>query len=226
MSEETLHLPLFPLNTVLFPGMALPLHIFEDRYRLMINECLEGEQDFGVLMAKSAPDREGMTRAYTVGTSARITHVHRLEDGRMNILTTGLERFRVLHLVRTEPYIIGRIEAFPLEGTGSPQVTELVWKAGTLFVRYLRLVGEVLGTTIEVESTPHDASSLAYLVAMALQVSMEEKQELLSIPALPTLLARESLILSREEILLKRMRKAQDSNTGYVLGATQYWSLN
>ncbi|KPL14927.1 MAG: hypothetical protein AMJ93_17070 [Anaerolineae bacterium SM23_84] len=206
--------------------MALPLHIFEDRYRLMINECLEGEQDFGVLMAKSDPDREGMTVAYNVGTSARITHVHRLEDGRMNILTTGLERFRVLHLVRTEPYIIGRIEAFPLEGTRSPQVTEWVWKAGALFVRYLRLVGEVLGTTIEVESTPHDASSLAYLVAMALQVSLEEKQELLSIPALPTLLARESLILSREEILLKRMRKAQDSNTGYVLGATQYWSLN
>lgn len=226
MSEEILDLPLFPLNTVLFPGMALPLHIFEDRYRLMINECLEGEQDFGVLMAKSDPDREGMTVAYNVGTSARITHVHRLEDGRMNILTTGLERFRVLHLVRTEPYIIGRIEAFPLEGTRSPQVTEWVWKAGALFVRYLRLVGEVLGTTIEVESTPHDASSLAYLVAMALQVSLEEKQELLSIPALPTLLARESLILSREEILLKRMRKAQDSNTGYVLGATQYWSLN
>jgi Lon protease-like protein len=224
--EEILDLPLFPLNTVLFPGMELPLHIFEDRYRLMISECLERNQDFGVLMARADAGGEGTATAYTVGTSARITHVHRLQDGRMDILTSGLERYRVLHVLCTEPYIIGRIEAFPLEGTSSPQVSELVWKASALFVRYLRLTGEVLGTRIDIESTPRDATGLAYLVAITLEVSLEEKQELLSIRTLPALLARESLILSREEILLNRMRKAQEDNTGYVRGETQYLSLN
>lgn len=226
MSEEIRDLPLFPLNTVLFPGMELPLHIFEHRYRLMIRECLERNQDFGVLMARWGAEGEGMAGAYSVGTSARITHVHRLQDGRMDILTAGLERFRVLHVLRTEPYVIARIEAFPLEGTSSRQASELASKAGALFVRYLRLIGEVLGTTMDIESTPRDATSLAYLVAITLEVSLEEKQELLSMRTLPALLSRECFILSREEILLNRMRKAQDDNTGYVRGETQFLSLS
>lgn len=226
MLEEILELPLFPLNTVLFPGMALPLHIFEERYLLMVNDCLEGNRHLGVLLAKAGLDSEGLATVYTVGTSALITHVDRLEDGGMDILTAGLERFRVLHLLRTEPYVIGRIELFPLEGTGSPEVAALGRKASALFVRYLRLVSEALGTTIQIESTPRDPSSLAYLVAIALQIPMEEKQELLSIPALPALLWKESLILSREEILLDHMREAQESNTGYLQGVTGYLSLN
>jgi len=226
ISEEILDLPLFPLDTVLFPGMTLPLHIFEDRYRLMVSECLAGDRDFGVLMAGSGPGGDGMPTAHRVGTSARITHVHKLEDGRMNILTTGQERFRLLHLLRTEPYIIGRVEALPLEGASSPQVSALVRKVGALFVRYLRLAGEVLGNTIQIDNAPSNASGLVFTIAMGLDVSIEEKQELLSIRALPDLLARESLILSREELLLERMREAQDSNTGYLRGATQYLSLS
>ena len=226
MSEEVLDLPLFPLNTVLFPGMALPLHIFEERYLWMINECLEGNRQFGVILATPAAEGNYAPGAHTVGTSALITQVDRLDDGRMDILTAGLERFRVLHLLRTEPYVVGRIEPFPLEDTSSPEIARLVKKAGALFVQYLRLAGEVLGTTIRIESAPRDASTLAYMVAIALQVSMEEKQELLSIPSLPTLLWWEDLILSREAMLLKRMREAQDSNTGYVRGVTGYLSLN
>ena len=110
MPEETQDLSLFPLNVVLFPGMKLPLHIFEPRYRLMIGRCLEHDQDFGVLTARSTPGPGGVTTAYAVGTLARITHVDRLQDGRMNIMTTGVERFRVLQLMQTEPYIIARTD--------------------------------------------------------------------------------------------------------------------
>jgi Lon protease-like protein len=138
----------------------------------------------------------------------------------------GLERFRVLHLVRTEPYAVGRIEAFPLEQARSLEVVRQVRRTGDLFVKYLRLVGEVLGTVIQIEQTPRDPSSLAYLIGIALQVPMEEKQELLSILSLPALLAREAHILSREEMLLQRMREFQHGNTGYVQGATGYLSLN
>jgi Lon protease-like protein len=226
MPEETRDLSLFPLNVVLFPGMKLPLHIFEPRYRLMIGKCLEEEQDFGVLMARSTSGPEDVTTAYTVGTSARITHVKRLKDGRMNIVTTGVERFRVLQLVRTEPYVIGRIEPFPLEGEESSEVRNLAHRTGKRFVRYLRLASEVLGSTIELDVSPRDSFSLAYLIAMAMDIALEEKQELLSTPSLPALLAKEAKFLSREEILLTRMREIQDSNQGYFRALTQYLSLN
>lgn len=242
MRDEIRDIPLFPLDVVLFPGMALPLHVFEERYRLMVQECLEDNRQFGAVLAKEAAASDGLaasscrprlvgeTRrdkaAHTVGTSALITQVDTLDDGGLDIQMAGLERFRVLHLVRTEPYAVGRIEAFPLEQARSLEVVRQVRRTGDLFVKYLRLVGEVLGTVIQIEQTPRDPSSLAYLIGIALQVPMEEKQELLSILSLPALLAREAHILSREEMLLQRMREFQHGNTGYVQGATGYLSLN
>jgi Lon protease-like protein len=92
MSDEGLELPLFPLNTVLFPGMVLPLHIFEDRYRLMINQCIERNRDFGVLLVGPDLAGQGTVSVHAIGTSARITKIQRLADGRMDIITTGLER--------------------------------------------------------------------------------------------------------------------------------------
>jgi len=224
--EETLEIPLFPLDVVLFPGMALPLHIFEPRYRLMVDTCLQGNRQFGVLLAKPSQAGPSQTTAYPVGTAALITHVDTREDGNLDIQTAGMERFRVLHIVHTEPYAVGRIEPFPLEQVHSPAVMSQVKNAGSLFVRYLRLIAEVLGTIIRVEEAPRDASSLAYLIGIALQVSMEEKQSLLSVLTLPALLAREAQILSREETLLTRMRETQKTDAGYIRGATGHLSLN
>lgn len=226
MSEDLATLPLFPLDTVLFPGMALPLHIFEDRYRLMVDECLRQERDFGVLMIRPLAESDGTATVHMVGTSARITHVQRLEDGRMHIMTTGRERFRLLQLLRTTPYIVGRTETFPLEATGASQVAGLTREAGMQLVEYLRLVGEVLGTVIQIDTVPRDAGDLAYLIAMSLQVSLEEKQQLLSIRTLPSLFRRESQILNRETVLLKRMQQFQESEEGYVQGPTEFLSLS
>jgi Lon protease-like protein len=226
MSDEPLDLALFPLNTVLFPGMVLPLHIFEDRYRLMINECLERDQDFGVLLVGSDPAGKRTPAVHTIGTSARITKVQRLADGRMDIVTTGLERFRVQRLLRTRPYIVALTESFPLEDTDLPTVAGLAETANELLTQYLRLTSEVLGTLIQIERRPRDASSLAYLIAISVQVSLEEKQGFLAIPTLPDLLLREVTILSREVELLMRLRHVQDSNMGYVQGPTSHLSLN
>jgi Lon protease-like protein len=226
MSDEGLELPLFPLNTVLFPGMVLPLHIFEDRYRLMINQCIERNRDFGVLLVGPDLAGQGTVSVHAIGTSARITKIQRLADGRMDIITTGLERFRVLQLLRTKPYIVARTESFPLEATDSPRVTQLAETANEFLTQYLRLTGEVLGTLIQIERRPRDASSLAYLIAISVQLSLQEKQELLTIPTLPKLLLREVTILGREIKLLRRLRHVQDSNMGYVQGPTSHLSLN
>ena len=88
-------IPLFPLNVVLFPGGFLPLHIFEERYKLMIQRCLDDESEFGVVLIKSGLEVGGNAEPHAVGTAARIVNVKKEEDGRMNIMVTGRERFRI-----------------------------------------------------------------------------------------------------------------------------------
>jgi Lon protease-like protein len=87
---STLHeIPLFPLNTVLFPGMPLPLHIFEDRYKGMINQSIQEATPFGVVLIREGAEVGDTAIPYDVGTSAFVTQVERLPDGRMNINTVG-----------------------------------------------------------------------------------------------------------------------------------------
>ena len=83
-------LPLFPLNTVLFPGMPLPLHIFEDRYKQMINNCLEEKEPFGVVLIRNGKEALGpLAQPHSIGCTARIVEVQKLSDGRMNITSVG-----------------------------------------------------------------------------------------------------------------------------------------
>ncbi|HEY6286781.1 MAG TPA: LON peptidase substrate-binding domain-containing protein, partial [Ktedonobacteraceae bacterium] len=99
-----IELPLFPLDVVLFPGEDLPLHIFEPRYRLMINECYEQKKPFGIVLRR--PNSEHLKEEpYSVGTMAEIEVLDRLEDGRMNLIARGLQRFRILDQHREKPYL-------------------------------------------------------------------------------------------------------------------------
>ncbi|MGL5508973.1 MAG: LON peptidase substrate-binding domain-containing protein, partial [Microcoleaceae cyanobacterium] len=99
-------LPLFPLpEVVLFPGMPLPLHIFEFRYRMMMNTILDSDRRFGVLMWNSQEDQVVGT-----GCCAEIVHCQKLPDDRMKIMTLGQQRFRVLEIVREKPYLVGLVE--------------------------------------------------------------------------------------------------------------------
>ena len=83
-------LRLFPLNTVLFPKMPLPLHIFEERYKLMITECMEADEPFGVVLIEEGSKAFGpLAQPHAVGCTARVVQVESLEDGRMNIITIG-----------------------------------------------------------------------------------------------------------------------------------------
>jgi Lon protease-like protein len=97
-------IPLFPLNVVLFPGEPLPLHIFEPRYRRMVRECLDAKTQFGLLLALS----DGVAR---VGCSAEILEVtKRYDDGRMDILTVGRHRFRIVDLFTEDPLLQGNVD--------------------------------------------------------------------------------------------------------------------
>src|SRR4030042_688749 len=104
-------LPLFPLNTVLFPGTILPLHVFEERYKQMIGACLEENSRFGVVLIRSGDEVGGPpAEPHDIGTAARISGLERLPDGRMNLLAVGEERFRIVRLSRQEPYLVAEVE--------------------------------------------------------------------------------------------------------------------
>ncbi|MBI2687974.1 MAG: LON peptidase substrate-binding domain-containing protein [Acidobacteria bacterium] len=132
-------LPLFPLGLVLFPRTGLPLHIFEERYKLMIAELLEGTREFGVVLTLD----KGIA---SVGCTARIDSVTKnYEDGRMDIETTGYRRFEISELIEERPFLSGQVNFFDDDFDPSPTPDSLIHKAiaGYFAIRSLK-VGEHL----------------------------------------------------------------------------------
>ncbi len=132
-------LPLFPLGLVLFPRTSLPLHIFEERYKLMINECLQGDREFGVVLNLE----KGIA---SVGCSARIDRVTKTyDDGRLDIETTGFRRFEIAELNEEQPYLSGHVTFFDDDFDPVPTPDALIHKAiaGYYAIRALK-VGEAL----------------------------------------------------------------------------------
>ena len=117
-----MQLPLFPLpNVVLFPGVYLPLHIFEPRYRAMVVDALDGDRLIGMVLLRPGfeEDYEGRPAVFDVGCAGVITHHERLQDGRFNIVLQGTERFRIQDEDHSRPYRIGHVESLA-ESTSPP----------------------------------------------------------------------------------------------------------
>ncbi|MEI6045021.1 MAG: LON peptidase substrate-binding domain-containing protein [Chloroflexota bacterium] len=215
--------PLFPLDTVLFPQMILPLHIFEPRYRLMVSECLKHNRPFGVVLLQkgssvleigtSEATRE--TVPYQVGTLARITEVVKLEDGRMLITTIGTERFRLLAYHRQMPYMTGDIEIWPDEASlDTPQIIDnLVFQVQAAFEAYLKVLMDLAGKQIEGLEIPADPLILSYLVPNWLQIGSEGKQRLLEISLTGERLREENQVLQRETEFLRRIKERAERET-------------
>src|SRR6185436_9799509 len=191
-------LPLFPLHTVLFPGMPLPLHIFEPRYQAMIQTCLNRQAPFGVVLIRSGPEVGGPVEPHAIGTSASISRVERLPDGKMNIEVVGQERIKILELQHDEAYLTGTVENYPLEGVEEPPAQESARALTPWLSRYLSLLGEAAGTPFDKKHLPNNPASLAYLAAIVVQIPLEEKQKLLSLHTAVELLDHERTIYRRE----------------------------
>ncbi len=224
---ETVLLPLFPLRLVLFPGQVLPLHIFEPRYRMMINQCIDEGQPFGVvLMHEDSPDwrhyNGEVALPHDVGTTAHIRQVERLPNGRLNIITVGLHRFRVRQLHFDMPYLQGEVEIFPLARSSGPSVTEDADAVRRLVIGYVGLLSKVMDAEIDIDELPEDPRTLAYLAASALQISWDDKQALLATPELPALLQAERLLLRKERMLLSFMQSTEDRIADKVMGPMGY----
>lgn len=198
-------LPLFPLNTVLFPGMVLPLHIFEPRYKLMIGQCIADNAPFGVVLIRSGQEVGEAAVPYGVGTSAYVRKVDQLSDGRMNIECVGYQRFKINELQSTEAYMTGLIETMPALEEDLPTVPGLVETLKEILPPYLSLVSRATGKTFQADLLPGQADALAYWTAIIAPLENADKQTLLECERLSQLLETEIGMIRKETMLINAL---------------------
>jgi Lon protease-like protein len=216
-------LPVFPLGTVLFPGLVLPLHIFEERYRALVRELVsspvDGPHEFGVVTLRrgaEAPPPEtdddtppapaapvGAEDLYPVGCTAELRQVTELPDGRFDIMTVGRRRFSIRDVSQgEEPYLTAEIDWLPDDDT-DPAAERLAPRALAAFRTYLDLLRP---DTEVLDAVPADPTVLSHLIAATAQLTTEERQSLLAAPDTASRLRAELKLLNREAGLLARVR--------------------
>ena len=174
-------LPLFPLNTILFPGMPLHLHIFEERYKKMMNLCIAEEKPFGVVLIKSGQEAGDTAEPYSVGCTAHIDHVQPLKDGRMNMAAVGHTRFKIHELNHDEPYLVGVVEDLPFETTLAKDDKIKGWYLQKLVKNYVEVLSSIGDIDIKIDDFPKEPIKLSYMAAMLLQAPYQKKQAFLEI---------------------------------------------
>ena len=191
-------IPLFPLNVVLMPGAPLPLHIFEERYKQMVNECLEQESEFGMVLADESGTRQ-------VGCTARIVElVERYEDGRMLILVEGSRRFRLNNVLTGRPYYVGEIDFFEEEEEED---------VGTLAEECIALLERVVEAATEgsvgIEIEP-PYRNLSFAIAGRVEFEPDTRQQILELTSERERLEKVKELLTAAAERLERERQARE----------------
>lgn len=198
MSDEPRLLPLFPLHTVLFPGMDMPIRVFEPRYRRMLDDCMgQEDQAFGVVLIRSGREVGATAEPEPVGTVAHIDEVKPLPDGTLAVTVTGQDRFRILDLVRERPYLAAMVELLD-EPIGPGDVQALAVQVEEAAQRTLRRMLALNGEWVRRVPLPRDPTRLSYAVAERLPLDLPVRQELLEALTTSRRLSLEIPILSAE----------------------------
>ena len=221
---STESLPLFPLNATIVPGLILPLHIFETRYRRMVADLLvrpdPDTREFGIIAVREGqnPITDGIGALYPIGTSAILRETESNDDGSYDIVTTGSRRFR-LHAVapgptwdNSAPLMMAEVEY--LDEIDSGNCGPLVGEALRSFRVYRGLLSGQFGEDFEIsdaddididmgdEDLPEDATVISYLITAAMVLGMDERQKLLAIPDTAARLRLACRLLHRENALI------------------------
>jgi len=186
----TAKMPLFPLGTVLYPGLVLPLHIFEERYRRLVRDLLAGPEPrcFGVVAIRKGRETgiEGVAALHQIGCTATLHKVTPFEDGRYQLVTVGTQRFRLVALDQSLPYLQGEIDQ-------------------QAFGEYLAVLAAHQGTQLTLPELPGEPVLLSYLVAATMIVDLTARQLLLAEPDAAARLAAERVMLTRETAMLRTL---------------------
>lgn len=202
-------LPLFPLSTVLFPGMRLPLHVFEERYRLLVAHLRQQPEPrrFGVIAIRKGREvgADGITALYDVGCVATVRQIMPHADGRFDLATVGTERFRLLRVDGDLPYFRGEVEPLKDE-PGADDDDALAFAVSRVqagFRGYLNALADRGAGVISVAELPDEAVLLSYVVGAAVIIDLPERQSLLAAPTPLDRLRLERSLLVRETAMLR-----------------------
>ena len=202
-------LPLFPLGSVLYPGLVLPLHIFEERYQQLVADLLDGPepQEFGVIAIRHGRETgvDGVSALYDTGCTAVLRQVEQYEDGRYDLITVGQRRFTLMSLGDQAPYFSGEVEFLSDEPGDEAEAGVAVPAVQQAFRSYLDVLAERGGAQITIPDLPDEPLLLSYLVAAAVVVDLPVKQQLLEEPDAHRRLAAERRLLAREAQMLRSL---------------------
>jgi Lon protease-like protein len=179
--EQLEQLPVFPLATVLFPGALLPLHIFEERYKEMMRYAIDNGGVFGLsYRSDAAIGRETPPGIGSVGCVAKIQAVARLDEGKMNVISTGIVRYTVSQLVQSAPFVIARIEPLTDDLEPGEDLNQIYEEIGETCRRFLEAARALDEPNAPVSPEfPEDPESFSLLVASALTIDNDARQTLL-----------------------------------------------
>ena len=204
----TNQLPLFPLNTVLFPGMPLQLHIFESRYKLMVNQLMNQEPVFGVVLIKRGMEALGpLAEPHAIGTSARIIKAEPLKDGCFNLTIIGEKRFRIKSLSDKNPYLTAEIEEFPIDFRRPLDVYRRIRHLRNQVQFYLHTINRLDDMEVDLNQIqmPDDPFTLIFLAASLLQIPAHEKQPALSAESALEICHTVERLYRRENAVLRKL---------------------
>ncbi len=206
MTASAIELPLFPLDVVLFPGVVLPLHIFEPRYREMIADCQQQKRPFGVVLARpgSLPLLE---EPFPVGTMAEIRELDQLEDGRYILMAVGVQRFRILSQHRERPYLSGLVELYEDVAEPAEDLDFHFKQAYRLFGMYIEMLLKAANEQDKdmQEHLPGRPEELSHFIAYFLDLQNEQKQHFLELTSTLQRLKEEIAILRHEVPLMQQI---------------------
>ncbi len=195
-------LPLFPLNTVLFPGNAMPLQIFEPRYQRMLKDCMDGDRRFGVVLIKAGAEVGGRALTHAVGTVARIIQVNEIGQGRFFVSARGEERFRLVARHEDDPYPSGEVEPIKDE-PGDGDLGTLAGTVGERASEFLNLVMGLGGGWAGRRTLPDTPERLSYYVPKLLRIDLAGRQSLLEAQTTSERLSAEADLLETQIDALK-----------------------
>jgi Lon protease-like protein len=202
-------LPLFPLGTVLFPGMLLPLHIFEDRYKELVRDLLEGPEPrrFGVIAIKKGRETgvEGVSSLYEVGCTATLRETEGNDDGGYEVVAVGTQRFRLDTVDESRAYLQGEVEFLAEDEGDSAAAGRAAHLVAGAFQAYLDVLTAQGLAQVNVPEVPEEPVLLSYLVAASMIIDLPDRQALLAEPDSLSRLTAERAMLVHETTMLQTL---------------------
>jgi uncharacterized protein len=208
----TERLPLFPLGAVLYPGLVLPLQIFEDRYKQLVSDLLEGPEPrrFGVVAIREGRETgvDGVSAIYEIGCVATVREITELPDGRYQLIAVGADRFKLHGLDDAKPYFVGDVEM--LDEPPGPEIETRAAVAAVQrgFRSYLDMLAAVGSARINVPDLPDEPVLLSYVVAASAIIDLPERQRLLAEPDALARLTAERALLAKETAIVRSLGSA------------------